>query len=163
MDCYSIYQLSIIKPCGCIRQYINTSIREWQSWMVWAYRTRLHATNHLVLAKCKFYALKHVPFYIPPPAGSTILLYIMTNSLGTFTPWSFNWCHEHLNPTCATGPSISWLKIVIISRIASGLMLFLRVNPNLRNLFFKVLSEIFRLWYAAKKFTIVKYEKPWWK
>ena len=35
------------------------------------------------------------------------------------------------------------------------LVLFLRANPNLRNLFFRVLSEISRLWYAAKDFTIV--------
>ena len=62
MDFYSIYQLLTIKPCGCVHQYI----REWQSWMVWAYRTSLHVINHLVLAKNNFYVLKHFPSYVPP-------------------------------------------------------------------------------------------------
>ena len=129
MDCYSIYQLLTIKPSGCVRQYIL----KWQSWIVWAYRTCLHASNHLVLAKSKFDTLKHVPSYVPPLQDQ--LLYIMTSSFGTFIPWSFNSCQEYLYPTCAACPSISWLKIVTISQIVFGLVLFLCVNPNLRNLF----------------------------
>ena len=151
MDCFSIYQLLTITDCGCVRQ----SIREWQSWMVLAYRTRLHVSKHLVLAKNKFDSLKHVSSYVPPLPDQPFFYKIMTSPLSAFIPWSFNWCHEYVYPTCDAGTSISCLKIVTISRIASGLVLFLRANPNLRNLFFRVLSEISRLWYAAKDFTVV--------
>ena len=78
-------------------------------------------------------------------------LHIM-RSLSTFMPWSSNRCHEYLYPTFAACPSISLLKIVIIFCITSGLLLLSWVNPNLRNLFFKVLNDILRLWYAAMKF-----------